>query len=444
VHTTVSPQSLLTGDIPPQIRRLSVPLVFGMLAMSAFTFIDTYFIAQLGTFPLAALGFTISVVMFFMGIIYGLNVGTSSAVARAFGSGDMDRVRRVSTDAISLTAVTVFSAAVIGFLMVDPVFRALGVKPDMMPLVHDYMAVWYCGLPFLGLMMVANACIRGTGDTRFPAAVMIGVSVVNIALDPFLIFGWGFFPRLELTGAAATMTTAYVTTFLVSMYFVVFRRRMLSAVIIHPGLVRNWLHILHVAVPSMMSNLIGPLSMMTITWMAAQYGKEAVAALGVANRIDNLATLVFFGFGAGISIFSGQNFSSGNYGRIRDAAAYCFRVMIAWGLFIAGVLWIFADDIPHLFDKNADVIAYATQYLHWVPISYAGMGVMVIVNAILNGSGKPLPATFFIFLKAFILYVPLAWWLQQDYGFTGIVAALMLANFIVGISSYVYHRKVMR
>jgi Na+-driven multidrug efflux pump len=259
-----------------------------------------------------------------------------------------------------------------------------------------------------------------------------------------LIFGWGPFPRLELLGSAASMVAAYYFTFGISMYFVIFRRKILVAQVIHAKLIDNWKYVLHVAVPSIASNMIGPLSLMTITWMAANYGKEAVAALGVANRIDNVATLVFFAFGAGVSIFSGQNFSAGNFGRIREAAMITFRAMMVWGLCVAGVLWVFAEEIPHLFDKNPDVVAYAMQYLHWVPISYAGMGVMVIVNAVLNGSGKPLPATFFIFMKAFILYVPLAWLLQKYMGFTGIVVALMLTNFIVGITSYIYHQKVMR
>lgn len=433
--------SLLEGDVAPHVRRLALPLVWGMLSMTMFSVIDTYFISRLGTRFLAALGFTIPLVMFYMGIIFGLSVGSTSALARVFGEGDFARFRQLATDSLSLTAVISVLSAVIGFLTIDPVFRLMGASDDLMPLIHRYMAIWYCGMPFFGMMLIGNSCARAMGDTLFVSAMMTLLSVINIVLDPFLIFGWGPFPRLELAGAAATLVAAYYATFTVSFFILIFRKKILSPVIFHRGVVQSWKKVLHVAIPSVVSNQIAPFSVAVITWMAAAYGKEAVAALGVAMRIENMATLVFYAVGAGVSIFTGQNFGAGNYGRIAEAGAAGARYSLCWGLLTAIVLWPLANDIPLFFDRDPNVVSFAAQYLHWVPVSFGAAGVLIVATAAMNAMGKPLQATFLILLRAVIVYVPLAFVLQRHYGFMGIIIAMTVANIGVGALSYVWYRR---
>lgn len=441
-HAHAARPSLLEGDVGPHLRRLSIPLVWGMFAMTLFSVVDTYFISQLGTHFLAAIGFTIPVVMLFMGVVFGLSVGTTSVLARVYGEGDFDKLRQMSTDALSLTVLITLVAAVVGFLGIDHVFRLMGAKDDLMPYIHRYMSIWYVGMPFLGVMMIGNSCIRATGDTRFPSMVMTLMSAINIILDPLLIFGWLGFPRLELSGAAATLVSAYYLTCMISLYFLIFRKKILSGCIFHPGLVQSWKKILHVAVPSIISNQISPVSAAVITWMATGFGKEAVAALGVANRIESLSTLVFYAVGAGVSIFTGQNFGAGNYGRITEAGKIASRYAMYWGTGVALFLWWFAHEIPHLFDKNPQVVDYTATYLHWAPVSYGAMGVMVIANSTLNAMGRPGPATMLIVLRAIVLYVPLAWLLKESMGFLGMIIALTSTNIAVGILSYFWKQKV--
>lgn len=439
---TARSKSLLEGDVAPHIRRLAWPMVWGLLSLSLFSVIDTVFIAKLGTKYLAALGFTIPLVMFYLGVIFGLSVGTTSALARAYGEGGIDKLRHMSADAIVLAAIITCCAAVIGFLTIDPVFRLMGAKEDLLPLIHRYMAIWYCGLPFFGVMLIGNSCVRATGDTRFPSMVMIFMSALNIALDPFFIFGWGPFPRLELAGAAVTLVTAYYITCAVSLYVLIFRRKAVAMPRWGAEMFATWKKILHVGVPSMISNQIAPLSAAIITWMAADFGKEAVAALGVASRIEGICTLVFYAIGAGVSIFTGQNYGAGNHGRVAEAARAGGLYALMWGTLVAVLLWPFAYDIPNYFDDNATVIAYTAQYLHWVPITFGALGYVIIVNASLNAMGKPFAATVLIMLRAVVVYVPMAYVFQERMGFSGIIMAMALTNLVVGGISWAYSRKL--
>lgn len=434
--------TLLEGDIAQHLRRLSIPLGFGMLSMTVFSVVDTYFISQLGTKYLAAFGFTLPMIMLFLGVCFGLGVGTSSVLSRVYGEGNIEKLKQMSTDALTLTALITTVAAIIGFFMIDPVFRLMGATDDILPYIDRFMSIWYMGLPFFGIMMVGNSCMRATGDTRYPSGIMILCSLITIVLDPFLIFGWGPFPEMRLQGAALALLISYATTCLISMRFLMFRKAVLSPVLNHPDRLAHWKRILHIALPSIFSNQIAPISAAIITWMAAQYGKEAVAGLGVATRIEGMCILVFYALGAGVSIFSGQNFGAGNFGRVQEACRIGAWYSLIWGVLIAALVWPFAHDIPVFFDADALVSGYAAQYLHWVPISFGAMGAMVVVNAAQNAMGKPLAATGLILLRTFVLYVPLAYVLQKHMGFSGIVIALTATNMIVGVVAVAMNRRI--
>ena len=436
--------SLLEGDIAPHLRRLSIPLAFGMLSITLFNVADTYFISRLGTLELAALGFTMPVAMFFLGITYGMSVGTASVISRVYGEGNFAKVRQMSTDALIMSAVVSLGAALAGIATIELIFPVLGAGDALMPMIREYMWVWYLGLPFFGVMIVGNSCMRALGDTGYASMIMTMMSVLSLLLDPLLIFGWGPFPKLGLTGAAATQVLAYALTCAYSLYSLIHRKQALSPALWHEGAYASWQRFMHVALPSVFSNQIAPISAGIITWMAAGYGKEAVAALGVASRIEGVCVLIFYSIAAGVSIFSGQNYGAGNFGRIAEACRIGMRNTVIVGLALAALIWPFAYDIPHFFDTNPTVINNAAQYLHWVPLSFGAMGALVVVNAALNAMGKPLAATVLIIIRMFVLYVPLAWFLQKYYGFLGIVLALTLTNLLAGLVSVFARRHFIR
>lgn len=419
-----------------------MPLIWGLASIAMFSVVDTFFISRLGTQALTALGFTLPVVMFCMGVIFGMSVGVSSVISRACGEGDWEKVRRLSTDAMTLTAVIVTSAALLGCLFVEHVFAYMGAGPAILPVIGHYMMTWYAGMPFLALMMIGNSIMRATGDTHTPSRIMMLTAVMNVCLDPLFIFGVGPFPRLGLAGAAATLTTTYVTTCAIAFYILIKRRNQLAPVLVHPDLTAAWKRILHVGVPAIVSNLVSPLSAGIITWMAAGTSVESVAALGIANRIEGPALMILYAISGGISIFAGQNFGAGNFGRIQEAVNVATRYALIWGAFLTGLFWFLAPILPHYFDTNPVVVGNTALYLHIVPISYGALGAMLAANASLNATGKPIPATILIFLRTFGIYVPLAYVAREHWGFAGIVAALSVTNFVIGTASFLWNKRV--
>lgn len=410
--------------------------------MHTFQIVDAIYISRLGTHVLAALGFTIPFSMMFMGFIFGISVATSSLLARAFGEGDFEKVRRLATDALSLVGFVVIFVTVVGYMVMDKVFRMMGASDDLLPIIHDYMVFWFLGYIVVSFVMISNAAMRGMGDPKYAAGIMFVFVAINLVLDPILIFGWGPVPAFGFTGSAIAQLIGYSVSLGVSFYLLTAHKKVLGVKIFTNGLFDSWKKLLHVGIPATISNLIPPVSAAIITWIIAAHGKEAVAAIGVATRIEGVAIMSFYALGGGIAIFSGQNFGAGNYGRIRGALKIALRYSVIFGLLMALVFYCFGPDIAAFFDKDKGVAQYVTTYLYVVPVSYAFLGIIVFIQAALNAMGKPLPATALIILRMFILYVPLAYIAEKHYGFSGVLFALVATNIIVAIASWMWARRL--
>ncbi len=203
---------LIDGPVSETLRRMTIPMIIAIFAMIAFNLTDTYFVSRLGTTPLAAMSFTFPLVFIINTITLGIGSGGGAVIARAIGAGDTDRVRRLTTDLLTLSLLLVAVMVTIGLLTIKPVFTLLGATEETLPLIRQYIAIWYSGVIFVVIPMVGNAAIRATGDTKTPSNIMLFAFGVNLVLDPLLIFGIGPFPRLELAGAAIATDVARAQT----------------------------------------------------------------------------------------------------------------------------------------------------------------------------------------------------------------------------------------
>ena len=416
-------------------------MIWGILAMMTFNAADTWFVAQLGTAELAAMSFTFPVVMVLTSLGIGLMAGTSSVLARVIGEGRADDARRLTTDAVVLALLVSLLLAAAGIASHDALFRLLGASDEVLPLVRDYMIIWYAGMPLLLVPMVGLGAIRATGDTRVQSRTLMGASAVNLALDPLLIFGLAGFPRLELQGAAVATVVARSLMLVVGAWVIAVRRRMLGG---RPAsaaaLWRSWRRVLHVGLPAAGTNIIIPLSAGIVIALLAGFGEHAVAGFGAAVRIESLSLVVFYAMSAVIGPFVGQNLGAGKTERIDDAIRHSAKFCLGLGLAIALGLWILAPALSALFSDEAEVIAVSTDYLRLVPVSYGAAGLVMVVNAAFNGAGKPLPAVVVSLLRTLVIYVPLAWAASRWLGVDGIFAAACFSNLVCGIIAYLWHQ----
>ena len=191
-------RDLLNGSITKHIFRLALPSIGGMASFVVFNLTDTYFVSQLGTNALAAMGFTFPVVLIVGAISNGISMGAASLLSRAKGAGNHHLMERIATDGILLSLIFVILVSIVGLFTMDSVFTWLGADADVLPLVKQYMSIWY-GFVFVFVMPpVTDSCMRASGDMLRPFIVMMICAVVNIILDPFLIHGYWIFPQMGI------------------------------------------------------------------------------------------------------------------------------------------------------------------------------------------------------------------------------------------------------
>lgn len=426
--------TLTQGPVGAQLRALAVPMVWGLLATMSFNLVDTFYVAQLGNLPLAAMSFTFPVVMVITSLGIGLGAGTSSAVSRAIGAGDAEQARRLATDAVSLTLLISVSMCLLGWLTIAPMFRLLGASPDLVPLIHDYMAIWYISAPCLLVPMVCLSALRALGMSRIQGYLMGAAALFNAALDPILIFGlWGF-PALELQGAALATLITRLLMLVVALYILIVRVKLLvNPLIGWSRLFASWGTIIHVGLPAMVANVIVPLASAIVTKMVASYGAHAVAGLGVAVRLEPLMLIVFYALSGVVGPFFGQNYGAGQYSRLHQALRLLGLFCLGFGLVVAGFLWLWGGAIARLFSEHPEVLKVAVFYLAVVPFSYGAYGVVMSVNAAFNGLARPWPAMLLSAGRVGFVFLPLAFLGQWLWQLEGIFIASALANLSLGL-----------
>ena len=228
METESSSARLTEGPVARALVRLSAPMLVGILAMMAFNVVDTYFVGKLGTVFLAAMTLSFPIVMVVGTFTMGLGVGAMAVISKGIGAEDRRGMRRYATDALSLSVVCVAVMCPLGLATMEPLFRLLGATDAMLPLIAEYMNIWYPGMLVYVVPMIGNNIIRATGDTTTPSVIMVVGVVLNGFLDPLLIFGWGPVPAFGIAGAAIATVVARAFT-LVVVFWVLMRRERLTA-----------------------------------------------------------------------------------------------------------------------------------------------------------------------------------------------------------------------
>lgn len=432
-----SPASLTEGPVGRILIKLTIPMLFGIMGMVVLNLIDTIYVSRLGTAELAALSFTFPVVMVVTSIGLGIGVGASSLISFAIGEGNHSKVQRITSDSLVLSLLLVAIFISVGYFTIDPLFTALGATPEILILIHQYMEIWYLGVPFVIVPMVGNNALRAKGDMKTPAIIMLIIVVVNIILDPLLIFGLGPFPELGLKGAAIATVFARAISLFIGLYVLHYRDNMLTFK--SPGireLLNSWKNLLSIALPAAGARLIVPIAIGIVTHLIASYGAAPVAAYGAASRAEFFMLAILMALSSVLNPFVGQNIGANKVSRAKEALNKGMRFALLWGLGSFLLLLIIARPVARLFSTDTEVIEYIVLYLHIVPIGYALRGVFDIVANVLYVLRKPLLSAVLILTQMIILIVPLIYLGSYYYGIKGIFIGLVVANIISGTIGY--------
>lgn len=436
---------LTVGPVSGSILSMMLPMALGILVMIGNGLVDAYFIGQLGYAQLAAVSYAFPVWFVAAGIVMGLGTGTSSVLSRFIGAGDTKSVKQIATHSMILAVLAGAVVTAIGLVSIESLFGLLGANEETMPFVKSYMTIYYWGSLFLGIPFIGNSILRANGDAKTPSLLVAFSAVVNAVLDPILIFGWFGFPEMGVAGAALASVISTVAFLLASLWVLIFRDNLLTS-IGHSlsSMISSWKQVLHVGLPAIASNLIAPVSSALVTALVSTYGQEAVAAYGLAGRIEALVIVLLMALGGATAPYVGQNYGAKKFDRLVDGFKFSARFALFYSIFCILLLYFISSTILGVFTDNEDVIRLAMIQLMICPWGYGFLGIASICNGSFNAFARPLPAMTISISRTLVIYVPLAYLLAYYFGFQGIHIAQVLANIFAGCVAIVWYRKVFK
>lgn len=433
MSSTRTGHDLTTGPVGKQLRRQAIPFSFGLLAIFSFEAVDLFFIAQLGSAELTAVSFALPVIWLVYGIGIGFEAGAASCVSRAIGRRDGPYARRLTTDTVLLGVLAALVMVAIGLNTIDVVFGLLGTTAELMPIVREYMQVWYWVAPLDLALWTMLASIRARGNSLLEAKIITAAALLNLVLDPILIFGLFGLPRMEVAGAALASVISTGIMLLFATWYLNARLGVFARLVAPLRVVfASWVHVLQIGIPAMFTNAIIPVSSGIVVAMLAGTGVDAVAGYGIAVRIEPMALIPFYALSAVSSPFFGQNIGAGHFDRLFEARRLVTRFCLLFGLALALITSLAAPFIAAAYTDSPDIREITLLYIWMVAWSWGAHGIVMSVNASFNGSGRPMPAVVISSARVIFVLLPLAFAGRWLFGTAGLFAAIALSNLLMG------------
>ena len=432
---------LLFEPIDKVLTQLTIPLIFGMVAVLTFNLVDTFFISLLGTNSLAAISFTFPVIFAINSMTMGIGVGVSAHLGRILGKGHDTQAKQFATHGLLLMALISAIVSIIGYFSIDPLFSLIGADEALRILIRQYMATCYLFIPFLAVSMVGNNILRATGDTKTPAIILTISGVINSLLDPIFIFGFGPIPAMGVQGAAIASGISWTIAVSWSLYLLIYKLELLGKLNL-THIIEDCKKILHIGTPAALSNTLLPISGALLMALLASQGPTSVAAYGAAQRIESFLLIVVICMTSALTPIMSQNLGANQGVRAFNALFCAIKYSLLIQLFIFIAMVPLSSPFSALFSQDPIVQKQIWLYLLVVPLSYGFQGVVMMLMSSLNALQQPKLAFGWNLFRLFGLLLPLAWLGKQVNGTEGVFIGIMAANFVSGFCALLYARRV--
>jgi putative MATE family efflux protein len=440
-----SHQDFTTGNLNHAILLLAIPMVMEMVLESLFAVVDVFWVAHVGSNAVATVGLTESLLMLVFAVGMGLSLSTTAMVARRIGEKDPEGAAVAGVQAIFLGLTVSFLIGVPCFIFAPDLLRLMGASPEIVA-----TGSWYARIALGGgsgavvLLFLNNAIFRGAGDAAIAMRLLWVSNIINLALDPCLIFGLGPFPRLGVTGAALATFTGRSIGVLYQFYRLmrgterirVLRRQ------IRLDMQVLW-RLLRVSFTGIFQFTIANTSWIGLVRIVSTFGAAALAGYTIAIRIVIFVILPSWGLSNAAATLVGQNLGAKRPDRAEKSV---WRTGLYNMLFLGGVgvfLVAFATPIVRLFTSDPAVVPLAASCLRIVSCGNIGYAYAMVMLQAFNGAGDTVTPTIVNFFGFWLLEIPLAYWLAIPEGLrsNGVYLSIVISECAIALASILLFRR---
>lgn len=425
--------------IAKALLKLGIPTMIGMLISALYNAIDAYFVGGLGISQMGAVSVVFPIVQIIIGLGMMFGAGASSYISRLLGKGDNEQANRTASTAL-FSSIFVGAIIIIGIMVfLEPVLTSLGATDTILPYAKSYARIYVIGSIINVFTVTMNNLLTAQGATKFTMLSMLTGSIVNVILDPIMIYGMD----LGIEGAAiATVISLCIS---MSLY--------IGYIVTRQGIIRFspkkitfsktiYAEVLKIGIPVLLFQILSSASMGLTNTAAKPYGDYAVAAVGAVTRIMTVVTYVVFGFLKGFQPFAGYNYGAKQFERLKKAIRLCMIWSTAFCIIAAIILIIFSEPIVSLFGTDIEMIHLASKALKLNAVLITTFGFQMVYATLYLALGKGLVGSILSVSRQGIFFFPLIFVLPCVLGLTGVICVQPAADLLTTILTAIFAVKI--
>lgn len=413
--------------IPRLVCSLAVPTIISMLITSFYNMVDTFFVGRINTSATAAVGVVFSLMAIIQAFGFFFGHGSGNYISRQLGAQNMDEASKMASIGFFSALFTGMVLAVLGLIFIEPLARLLGSTETILPYAVDYLKYILVGAPYMTASLVLNNQLRFQGNAMYGMVGIVAGAVINIALDPILIFMCG----MGIGGAALATIISQFISFMLLLW--VSQRG--------PGIHISWKNarfsgyflkeMVRGGVPSLCRQGLGSVATIALNVAAGVYGDAAIAGMSIVSRITMFAYSALIGFGQGFQPVCGFNYGAKLYDRVREAFYFCLKTAAGFLILLSVAGYIGAPQLIELFRKgDPEVTAVGIAALRFSCISFTLSGGIVMSNMLLQSIGMAVRASIVAAARQGLFFLPLIFILPTFFGLRGVEMCQMVSDIL--------------
>ncbi len=407
-----------------------------MFAMSLYNLVDTFYVGKIAYQAMAAVTITLPFFILASAIGSGTGIGVNALVSRLFGERHTITANRATGQTIMISLVLGLIMAAITNTIPIQILNLCGATPDILEYGEPYIRIIGASMPFMFFSMISRSIFQASGDAVRPMYFVIAAQVLNAVLAPFLIFGWWFFPRLGMAGAGLATGTASVLGAALPLWYILSGktayRLKLTYCMPDLSVLRQ---IFKVGFPAMLMQATEGVVFAFFNHVIAAYGSLALAGIGIAIRISDLAFMPIMGTANGLLPIVGFSLGARLWNRLWSSVKQT-ALWLAGMMVIATILLeVFTPYVIRFFNSDSDLLTIAVPGMRIFCSTFVIIGPTLIFITVFQGLSKGLDAMMLSLARQFIFFVPALFILPMVWGLTGVWVAMPVSDILGFISS---------
>lgn len=432
------------GSIGQAAFLLAVPMVLEMVMESIFAVTDIFFVSGLGADAIAVVGLTEAVITLLYAVAIGLSMAVTATVARRIGEKNYEAANIVTGQTIWIGLFTALLVAGIGLWFAEDILRLMGATDEVIDIGGSYTSVMLTGSITILYLFLFNAIFRGAGDANIAMRSLWLANGINIVLDPLLIYGYGPFPEMGVTGAAVATNIGRGIGVLYQIYHLVDGSSRIKVALTDLKIVSAVaLRLLKTSFGGIAQFLIATASWVILVRIISTYGSEAVAGYTIAIRVIIFTILPSWGLSNAAATLVGQNLGANLPERAEQSVWKVTKYNVYFMVSVAIIFITFAHPIIGLFTNDPTVLEIGVQCLRFISYGYGFYAVGMILVQAFNGAGDTMTPTWINLFCYWIFQIPLAYFLAKsmELNATGVFLAITLAESLIALVSVVIFKR---